>query len=415
MSILRLVLAAVVASVLASPLFAQGRSSLYRSGNIEVKQASAHFQGQTLDYYMLLRDSINFGHCFLEPKYRRLAVTYYHPHGPTGCALQRFNWFPGLANAYAADARLPASVVGMSCPGLIGSVTLPVAALWSEPAVAVIGLSAGTPASYARPLQPFHFFESNKDILELNQPAEKNNFFFFLSDARRRGADVRVIPGSPREQLRERGPRHFYHVMILEACTGENGEKLFLDLLTREGIAQCMEHLVEDGVLCVHISHRFVDLAPVLGAIGKSLNLAVQVGRDNVRYDREQNDLDSISHFTSEWVFLARRGKTLETVCVAPAKNRDLRWEEPRLLDNVWTDKGPNLLHGVLRGHPFVMRYQAAAMPVVDFAADLLEKVGVHPNSLVPLRQLSSLPRPLEQILVDLQLRHAPHVDKLWP
>src|SRR5205807_2692816 len=120
----------------------------------------------------------------------------------------------------------------------------------------------------------------------------------FIPDARRRGAALRIYQGSPR-QLVKHGPRSFYHLMILEACSGENGEKLFLELLTREGIAQCLEHLVDDGVLCVHTSHRFVDLPPVLAAIGAELKLHVRRGHDQAPGSSERGgkmELAEIGH-----------------------------------------------------------------------------------------------------------------------
>jgi hypothetical protein len=46
----------------------------------------------------------------------RLATTYYHRESPIGIALQRFNWFPGPPITYAADARLPASLIAQGLP-----------------------------------------------------------------------------------------------------------------------------------------------------------------------------------------------------------------------------------------------------------------------------------------------------------
>src|SRR5262245_13186097 len=200
-------------------------------------------------------------------------------------------------------------------------------------------------------------------MIDLNEGKPKP-FFQFVLDARSRGAQIRYIEGSPRQKLREQGPRSFYHIMILEACTGENGEKIFLDLFTKEGIAQCFEHLVHDGVLCVHTSHRFVDLPPVLAAIGKELKLHVSRGQDEA--PGYSSELAEVGHFTSQWVLLARRENVLNAICKAPANYDELRmkrrpngvggtpgepyWTTPTPLDRVWTDKGPNLLHGVLRG-----------------------------------------------------------------
>src|SRR5207245_7782806 len=153
----------------------------------------------------------------------------------------RFNWFAVPANTYQADARLPAALTGLSAP--TGAASLPLdalVALWSEPPVAVIGMNAGTPASYARPFQHFHFYEPNKLVIKLHERNEKERFFHYLPDARARGAAVNVVHGPPRQTLRDKGPRRFYHLIILDACAGENGEQILLDLFTKEGLAQCM-------------------------------------------------------------------------------------------------------------------------------------------------------------------------------
>src|SRR4051794_18231940 len=72
--------------------------------------------------------------------------------------------------------------------------------------------------------------------------------------------------------------RRRYQPLILEACCGEDGEKIFLDLFTREGIEQCLQALTDDGVLCVHTSHRFLDLPSVLARIAGELGLATRRG-----------------------------------------------------------------------------------------------------------------------------------------
>src|SRR5262249_40279835 len=57
-------------------------------------------------------DHMLIGDNFTQPaELRRLATLHYHRRGPVGVVLERFNWFPGPANTYRADARLPASLV----------------------------------------------------------------------------------------------------------------------------------------------------------------------------------------------------------------------------------------------------------------------------------------------------------------
>ena len=64
---------------------------------------------------LLTLDRTLIGQNFTAPaELRRLATTYYHRRGPLGVVLERWNWFPGPANTYWADARLPASLVALA-------------------------------------------------------------------------------------------------------------------------------------------------------------------------------------------------------------------------------------------------------------------------------------------------------------
>jgi hypothetical protein len=406
-----------------------GEDIRYNSGNIQVRRDLVGLDDESgparLYYHMILRDQIDFGQCFEDARYRRMPVTYYHPQGPVGLALAKFNWFPGAANTYHADARLPTSFLALGFPCGPNLPICQLTGLWSEPPIAVIGMAAGTPAAYARPFQHFHFYEPNKNVIELNERQGGECFFHFIPEARARGAGIRIFHGPPRQELRKQGPRNFYHLMIVESCSGENGEKIFLDLFTKEGITQCLQHLAEDGVLCVHTSHRFVKLPPVLAAIAKELNLHCRRGHDVAPSNRGgKMPLAEVVHFASEWVLLARQQRVLDAICKTPADYEELRqkaaagrffggdeeyWTTPTPLDQVWTDKGPNLLHGILRGHPFALRYSALARPCTEFLSDALEipELNSYP--------WSQLPRPVEEWLVQWQLKAKPRVEDLWP
>jgi len=419
--------------VATTPVFGQRKDDIrYRSGNIQVRRLMDRvgFQKEPkqLAYFTIYRDHVDFGHCFEDAKYRRLPTTYYHPLGPLGLVFQKYNWFPGPVNTYHADARLPASLTALGfSPDVLPMAQL--VDLWSEPPVAVIGMNTGTVASYARPFQHFHFYEPTKEVIELNDGKER--YFQFLPDARSRGTQLRIIHGPPRMQLREHGPAKFYQLMILEACSGDNGEKIFLEFFTREGIAQCLTHLADDGILCVHTSHRFVELPRVLAAIAKELKLHVRRGRDQApgSHGASMRSLAEIGHFSSEWVVLARKQSLLEAVCKTPPdyetllKKADVFWDRsdkfwsaPKPLEKAWTDKGPNLLHGVLRGHPFTMRYSAVVRPVTEYLNEKLPLIRLGSfDSQRFLVELGNLPRPLEERMVQWQLKRGPEVEKLWP
>src|SRR5688572_3942418 len=79
--------------------------------------------------------------------FSRLPVTYWHPQGPVGKVLGRYDWFPGMENTWRADARLPASLLGQGLshgPWPAGQLV----AAWSEPPLAAMPLKAGALAAY---------------------------------------------------------------------------------------------------------------------------------------------------------------------------------------------------------------------------------------------------------------------------
>ena len=147
--------------------------------------------GEDFTYTQLTHGRINHGMNFFHPDnksdwgnpdkdFSRLATTYYHRLGPAGIVMEKFNWFPGKLNTYAADARMPVSLIGQAALPL-GIANLPVGQLvdlWSEPPYATIGLGTGTMACYGRPYQHVHFYEIDNHVRRLSLPLGKNEYYF---------------------------------------------------------------------------------------------------------------------------------------------------------------------------------------------------------------------------------------------
>ena len=407
-------------------LCAQDRKVLYRSGNIDVTKRTDYSAERSFPVHIIMRDGIHFGMCIDHPQYKRMPTTYYHPKGPLGVVMKKFDWFPGEANTYTSDSRLPASLVGSGA----GSAFTSVGVLWSEPPVAVIGMHAGNTAAYARPLQHMHFYEPNKKVVDLHQRKGNRIFFHHIPDARKRGARIRITHGNPRQQLEKKAPRNFYHLMVMEACNGENEEKIFLDLFTREGIAAAFDTLTEDGVLCVHTSHRFVDLPPALAAIATELNLHARRGYDQAPgHDYRRNtSIDEFGHFTSEWVMLSRNKQVLDDICKAPKKYMELLkqkrgfglleeyWSTPEPSKHLWTDKGPNLLtSSMLRGHPASMKFERFTRHFANSLKSSMTMLGMDSYIAENLSNGFRIYRlPMEGWVTYQQIRRDPDVRSLW-
>jgi len=365
--------------------------TVFSSGNIQVQSSDRQVltdDGRIkVTSYQLLRDSINFGECYADPKLKSLPTTYYTAQGPLGVVMKKCNVKSGAA----------------------------------EPAIAVIGMNAGTVAVYARARQRFDFYEPSKVIVDLNERKGKDSYFPSIVDARQRGAELRIFHGSPREQLKKHGQKKSYKIIVLEACSGENGEKLFLEFFTKEGIAECLEHLTDDGVLCVHTSHRFLNLPIALAAMAKSLDLDVRRGHDSPPRDAARTAAE-MAHFSSEWVMLARAKGVLDGICVTPkgykpdpTRAEKEYWTTPLPCDQVWTDKGPNSVKGVLHSHPFGMRYQAAVKPYAEVVKSLATYVGQGDYIERHFWTMTRLPSVVDQWLVAQHLKNDRPLSQLWP
>ncbi len=118
--------------------------------------------------------------------------------------------------------------------------------------VGVIGLGAGVIAAYCRPGDAFRFYEIN--ALDI---AVARRYFTFLGDC---PGDCKALLGDARLVL-ERQPAQNYDVLAVDAFSSD---AIPIHLLTREAFALYFRHLKPDGILAVHISNRYLDLAPVV-------------------------------------------------------------------------------------------------------------------------------------------------------
>jgi spermidine synthase len=126
--------------------------------------------------------------------------------------------------------------------------------------VGVIGLGAGTLAAYGRAGDHFTFYEINPLVIRI-----ANEQFIFLRDS---PAQINIELGDARLTLEREEPQKF-DVLAVDAFSGDS---IPVHLLTREAFELYFRHLKPDGVLCVHISNRYLSLEPVVAAAAASLN-----------------------------------------------------------------------------------------------------------------------------------------------
>src|SRR5262249_24895268 len=130
--------------------------------------------------------------------------------------------------------------------------------------IGVIGLGSGILASYVQPGQRITFYDIDPVMIHI---ATNPAYFTFLRDCR---GKYDIILGDGRLKLGE-APRGAYRLFVVDAFSSD---AIPVHLLTREAIERYFDKLTPDGVLLVHVSNRYLQLAPVLGNIAHALGLS---------------------------------------------------------------------------------------------------------------------------------------------
>ncbi len=123
----------------------------------------------------------------------------------------------------------------------------------------IVGLGAGTLACYAKPGQSWKFYEIDPAIVTIASDPKR---FTFLSKCL---PNVKVAIGDARLTLAAE-PGNTADILAIDAFSSD---AVPMHLLTAEAFATYRRHLAPNGLLMVHISNRFLDLEPVLAAIGQ--------------------------------------------------------------------------------------------------------------------------------------------------
>jgi hypothetical protein len=197
---------------------------------------------------------------------------------------------------------------------------------------AVIGLGTGTMAAYARPGDIMTFYEIDPLVRGI---ATTRFYFAYVPDAIERGATVRIEMGDARirmAQVRKERPGERYDLIVVDAFSSD---AIPVHLLTREAFRLYFEMLSLNGLLALHLSNRYLALAPVVASLAEDARLGGRLIRDDSSPDAEGSS-------ASIWAVLARTPDALGNL------TRDPGWTavklEPSPRVGVWTDDFHNLL-----------------------------------------------------------------------
>ena len=172
-------------------------------------------------YRRLMNGTIDHGLQFLSPGLRRNATSYYSAKSGVGVALK------------AIASRGPLRV-------------------------GVVGLGAGTLATYGRPGDRYTFYEINPLDVQIAQEE-----FSFLRDSE---AKIDIVLGDARLSLEGEAPQG-YDVLVMDAFSSDS---IPVHLLTREAFELYFRQLKPDGMLALHISNQYLDLQPVVEAAAEA-------------------------------------------------------------------------------------------------------------------------------------------------
>lgn len=241
--------------------------------------------------------------------------------------------------------RLPLSYYYPTGP--VGQVFMLAAQRGYRPPVAVVGLGAGSLATYAEPNQEMAFFEIDPDVVRV---AQEPRFFTFLSESR---GNLRYVLGDARLTLAREPARHF-GIIVVDAFSSD---AIPTHLLTAEALDVYLDKLTDDGLIAFHVSNNYLDLPPVVAALAQARGLTA--------YHQDDDDMDPDEvrrgKLRSEWVLVARSPQALQVVLApvpetAPKKVKEIaqlaqqRWKPLTAPPGapVWTDDHTNVL-GALR------------------------------------------------------------------
>jgi hypothetical protein len=231
----------------------------------------------------------------LEPSQRGVPLTYYHPSGPAGDIFSAFG-----------QGSAPRSV-------------------------GVVGLGAGSLASYANAGEDWTFFEINPAVVRFAQTPQ---YFSFMSASKVPTSNI--VLGDARLSLKD-VKDGAYGLLVLDAFSSD---AIPVHLVTREAIELYFQKTAPGGILAFHITNRYLRIEPVLGRLAEEMRVVAMT-----RNELEGTDeVDLPGRQPSQWLVMARSEGDLESIRWSSAwKPAATRPDTP-----IWTDDFSNIV-SVLR------------------------------------------------------------------
>lgn len=185
--------------------------------------------------------------------------------------------------------------------------------------VGVLGLGAGSLATYSRQGDVMRFYEINPQVVKV---AREN--FTFLSDS---AGTIDVVLGDGRLILEREAPQQ-YDLLIADAFSSD---AIPMHLITLEAMDIYLKHLKPDGVMAFNVTNRYLDLKSVLALLAQARGLTAL----SIDDDGSSSPLAD----SSSWVLLAKNPEVLKKI---PLDGEPEKIDIPEGL-KVWTDDFSNV------------------------------------------------------------------------
>ncbi len=181
--------------------------------------------------------------------------------------------------------------------------------------VGVIGLGTGTLAAYAQPGDSYWFYEINPAVIEFAQVE-----FRYLRES---PGEMKIVPGDARLSL-ERESSQLFDVLVVDAFSGDS---IPVHLLTVEAMRLYFHHLAPTGAIAIHVTNKYLDLAPVVERVAK------EVGAAALLIHNSSESLKKIE--SSSWVIVTKNSRLANELGFLASP---IRGAKP-----LWTDDYSNL------------------------------------------------------------------------
>jgi spermidine synthase len=282
-------------------------------GVLKIEHEAYRYGDDPFVFRRLVHGTTLHGMQFIHPEDRRAEpLTYYHRTGPIGEVMMVFN----------------------------GPDTPP-----QKMNLGVIGLGTGTMACYARKGQHLTFYDIDPIVKRFSFD-EGNPFFTYVQDARDRGATLELVVGDARLTMERKQltDAEKYGVIVVDAFSSD---AIPIHLIGREAMKIYLDKLTEDGLLCFHISNRYLDLKPVLYNLAQERGLSAVYQNDDREEDPRSTAL--LGKSSSTWVVLSRKQEPLDKLMALndwETKRMQLRFELLPL--TLWPDQGAGMVSQAL-------------------------------------------------------------------